>query len=269
MAKTSKKSKAPTVARAARFRLMPLTLIMLSLVLVLKLNDVWMGTQALRPMLIASAQAEEKPAEEAKSEAPADEKKADKKASAEQKPAEEEKTLGAGKRTVKEIEALKAKQSAPETSAVEKELLQSLGARREAIEKREADLALKATMLEATEGRINDRIEEMKKLKLELQNVLKQYEGRQDDEIRGLVKIYENMKPINAAVIFNELDMPILLSVIDKMSERKVAPVIAAMDPKRAKEVTEQLAEMRKLRAMQQQKAASLAADGEGVKPLP
>lgn len=265
MAKTTKKSKAPTVARAARFRLMPLTLTMLSLVLVLKLNDVWMGTQALRPMLIASAQAEEKPAENA--EAPKEEK-SDKKASAE-KPAEEEKTLGAGKRTVKEIEALKAKQSAPETSAVEKELLQSLGARREALEKREADLALKETMLEATEGRINDRIEEMKKLKLELQSVLKQYEGKQDDEIRGLVKIYENMKPINAAVIFNELDMPILLSVIDKMSERKVAPVIAAMDPKRAKEVTEQLAEMRKLRAMQQQKAASLAAEGEGVKPLP
>jgi flagellar motility protein MotE (MotC chaperone) len=41
--------------------------------------------------------------------------------------------------------------------------------------------------------------------------------------------------------------MPVLLMVVDRMSERKVAPVLAAMSPTKAKDVTVQLAEQRKL----------------------
>ncbi|MFN7401895.1 MAG: MotE family protein, partial [Alphaproteobacteria bacterium] len=77
-------------------------------------------------------------------------------------------------------------------------------------------------------------------------------------EIRGLVKIYEAMKPLDAAAIFNEMEMPILLEVIDKMSERKVAPVLAGMNPKRARDVTQELAEMRKVRADLKNQAAGL-----------
>ena len=101
-------------------------------------------------------------------------------------------------------------------------------------------------MLEATEQRINGRIDEMKTLQTEVKALIDNYKAQQDADVKSLVKIYENMKPADAAAIFDELDMPILLSVIDKMSERKVAPVLAAMTPKRAKEVTEELAELRK-----------------------
>ena len=65
-------------------------------------------------------------------------------------------------------------------------------------------------------------------------------------QIKSLVKIYEGMKPDEAAAIFNELDMPILLDVIGKMSERKVALVLANMNPKRARDVTQELADKRK-----------------------
>ena len=51
--------------------------------------------------------------------------------------------------------------------------------------------------------------------------------------------------------------MPILISVIDKMSERKVSPILAAMSPKRARDVTQELAEMRRARAATANAAAS------------
>jgi flagellar motility protein MotE (MotC chaperone) len=101
-------------------------------------------------------------------------------------------------------------------------------------------------VLEATEKRIADKITEMKALDAQLNRVVAQYNQHQNAEIMSLVKIYENMKPGDAAAIFNELDMPILLEVIDKMSERKVAPVLAKMDPKRARDVTQELAELRR-----------------------
>jgi len=61
------------------------------------------------------------------------------------------------------------------------------------------------------------------------------------------VKIYEAMKPREAATIFDGLDMPVLLDVVEKMKDQKVAPIFAQMKPERSREVTARLAERRKL----------------------
>jgi flagellar motility protein MotE (MotC chaperone) len=59
------------------------------------------------------------------------------------------------------------------------------------------------------------------------------------------VKLYASMKPRDAAKIFDDLDTPVLLEVVDRMNERKAAPILAAMQPDRAREVTEKLAATR------------------------
>lgn len=137
-----------------------------------------------------------------------------------------------------------------EFSDIEVSLLQSLRERRDLLEERGRELDLKEKLLEGTELRINDKIGEMKQLDQKITALLEKYSGQEESHIRSLVKIYENMKPKSAAVIFNELDLPILLEVIDAMSERKVAPILAAMDPMKAKEVTTDLGAMRKLKAV-------------------
>ncbi len=159
---------------------------------------------------------------------------------------EEPKTYGTGKSTIKEIEELKAKDEQPRFSKTELDLLQNLTKRREELDQRERDLDMKSKVLDATDKRITDKISEMKVLQVELSKVLAQYNEKQDGQIKSLVKIYENMKPDEAAAIFNELEMPILLDVIGKMSERKVALVLANMSPKKARDVTQELAEKRK-----------------------
>lgn len=253
------------VLRAARLRLMPLTLAMLSLLLLVKLNDLYIGSRQLTELLSTrDARAEEKaeeakpteetkPAEEVKADAKAEESHGDEKAAEDGhgsgKPVEEPKTFGEGKMTVKQAEELKAKEQVQPYSQTELDILQNLAKRRDELDKRAKDLDLKATMLDATEKRVNDRIGEMKTLQTELSKVVEDYKKQQNTEVMSLVKIYENMKPQDAANIFNELDMPILLEVIDRMSERKVAPVLAGMDPKKARDVTVELAELRRNRA--------------------
>ena len=59
------------------------------------------------------------------------------------------------------------------------------------------------------------------------------------------MKVYETMKPRDAASIFNDMDMPVLLQVVDRMKDTKVSPVLAAMQPDRARLVTTQLAAKR------------------------
>lgn len=130
---------------------------------------------------------------------------------------------------------------------VEVDLLQSLSKRREEIENWSKQVDMKENLLSATEQRINDKIGQLKKLQKDLEVVLAQYNQQEDAKIRSLVKIYENMKPADAARIFDEMELPILLEVVDKMSERKAAPILANMTPLKAKELTVELAEQRKL----------------------
>lgn len=164
----------------------------------------------------------------------------------EAKPEEEPKTFGTGKSTIKEIEALKARDAQPRFSKTEIDLLENLSKRRDELDQREKEMEMKARVLDATEKRINDKLGEMKNLQTELTKIVAQYNDKQDTQIKSLVKIYEGMKPDEAAAIFNELEMPILLDVISKMSERKVSPILANMTPKKAKDVTQELAEKRK-----------------------
>ena len=54
--------------------------------------------------------------------------------------------------------------------------------------------------------------------------------------------MYETMKPSDAAAIFDELDMPVLLRVARAMNPRKMAPIMAKMDPVKAQDLTAGLA---------------------------
>lgn len=264
MARTAKE-KSPRKRRMVR--LLPLTITMLSLLFIIKMNEVYLGSRQLREVYGArDAVAEEKKVEGAKEEAKKEDVAGDaKKEEAKkdegpgdgEKPVIEEKTFGTGKSTVKEIEALKARDAKPLYTQTELDLLQNLSKRRDELEQRNRDLDIKAKVLEASEKRIADKISEMKTLEFELSKVLVQYNLKQDDQLKSLVKIYESMKPDEAAAIFNELEMPILLDVVGKMSERKVALVLANMSPKRARDVTQELADRRQKAA---QTAAAVAA---------
>ena len=69
---------------------------------------------------------------------------------------------------------------------------------------------------------LNQKLEELKNLKAQLEDLMAQYNEKENIKIASLVKIYENMKPKDAAKIFEELDMPILLQVVNVMKESKV-----------------------------------------------
>lgn len=134
-------------------------------------------------------------------------------------------------------------------SASEIEVLQSLAKRRDDLEKREQKLAAREALLTASEEEVDRKVAELTKLKADIEKLLGQQQEMENSRINSLVKIYENMKPKEAATIFNTLDMDVLLSVIGRMKEAKSSPVLAAMDPEKARIVTIRLAEQRKLPA--------------------
>lgn len=125
-----------------------------------------------------------------------------------------------------------------ELSAGEMEILRQLSGRRDQLDAREKTLSQKQAVLQATEQRIDQKIREMEKMRTELQSIVSQVTEQRLAEIENLVKIYEAMKPKEAARIFQALDMPILLGVLRQMKPARSAPILAEMDPEKAKEVT-------------------------------
>jgi flagellar motility protein MotE (MotC chaperone) len=132
-------------------------------------------------------------------------------------------------------------------SAAEVEILQSLSQRRAELDRREQQIGQREALLKAAGVEVDRKIAELNKIRGELEDLLNKQKTAEDERINSLVKIYENMKPKDAANIFNTLEMDVLLPVIGKISERKASPILAAMNPEKAREVTIELAEQRKL----------------------
>lgn len=133
----------------------------------------------------------------------------------------------------------------PPVSESERALLLDLRARRGQIEAKEQALATRDAVLAAAEKRIGERVEQLQALQAKLEAMEAARRERDDANWRGLVKTYEVMRPRDAAAILNELELPVLLQVLDRMKETKAAVLLAAMQPDRARAVTAQLAAMR------------------------
>ena len=138
---------------------------------------------------------------------------------------------------------------APAVGAGERTVLLELRRRRDELDARETMVNAREATLAAAELRLGARVGELQTLQKKLEDLEQAREQRDDASWQGLVKLYETMKPRDAAAIFNDLDMPVLLSVVDRMKDAKAATVLAAMQPDKAREVTTKLATLRTKRA--------------------
>ena len=66
-------------------------------------------------------------------------------------------------------------------------------------------------------------------------------------DVERLVALYSNMKPKDAAAIMNDLDLEVMVTVLGTMPERNAAPILAALNPVRARAVSLILLERAKL----------------------
>lgn len=133
----------------------------------------------------------------------------------------------------------------PALSEAERSLLVDLRARRHALDEREAALAARERVMAAVNQRLSARLDELSALQARLETLERQRKEHDESNWHGLVKLYEVMKPRDAATIFNDLDPAVLLPVLDRMKESKAAPILSAMLPDRARQATAELARMR------------------------
>jgi flagellar motility protein MotE (MotC chaperone) len=130
-----------------------------------------------------------------------------------------------------------------ESSAVREEIYKDLAERRATLERREKEIAVREALLSAAERELDQKLRELKTISADIQGMMKKISDEEEARINSLVKIYETMKPKDAASIFNTLDLDVLMEIITRMSERRSSPIIAQMNPDRARTITVMMSE--------------------------
>lgn len=233
----------------SRVRVLPLTILAVALLLGLKLGAFWQGRGELFFTPAGAQQAQPAPA------ATGQPTQLTPPRAGAAEPAAQTPQTPAAPSPAAEAPAQRAQAAAPSSTVqslasrdpttytrAEIELLANLAQRREVLEQRAREIDLRESLLAAAEKRIDERIAELKKLEGSIKQIVQQYDKQEEQNLQGLVKVYENMKPKDAARIFEKLDANVLLGVVERMKEAKLAAVMADMPPAVAQEITVRLA---------------------------
>ncbi len=125
------------------------------------------------------------------------------------------------------------------------DVLQKLAERRKQLEEMERQMQMREDLLQASEGRIAKRVDELKSLEDRIGGATKAKEEKKVQELADLVKMYEAMKAKDAARVFDKLEIDLLGEIARQMNPKKLADVVAKMSADQAEKLTVELANRR------------------------
>lgn len=125
-----------------------------------------------------------------------------------------------------------------DASPAQKALLERLQERRKELDAKARDLELRESLIKEAEQRLEQRMNELRAL----ENPTAAENPDEGSKMKNLVTMYENMKPKEAARIFEKLDVPVLVGIAKAMKPTKLSEVLAVMNPDAAQKLTVELA---------------------------
>jgi flagellar motility protein MotE (MotC chaperone) len=131
---------------------------------------------------------------------------------------------------------------AGQVSGAERAILERLQQRRQELDARARELDIRENLIKAAEKRIEGQLAEMKETESRIKVETQQKDEAQAARFKGLVTMYENMKPRDAAKIFDRLEPTVLFEVASKIEPRHMADIMAQMSPDAAQHLTVELA---------------------------
>jgi|GEM_PF-183870 len=130
----------------------------------------------------------------------------------------------------------------PTPSAGERAVLESLNQRRLELEARARELDVRENLLAATEKRVEARLAEIKAAEARINATVHKQDEAEAARFKALASMYENMKPKDAAKIFDRLDMRILIELAAQLNPRRMSDILGQMSPEVAERLTSEIA---------------------------
>jgi flagellar motility protein MotE (MotC chaperone) len=127
-------------------------------------------------------------------------------------------------------------------SPSERALLERLQARRQELEARSREIDIRESLLKAAEKRIETRVEELKAIESRITTATEQKNEADVARFKGIITMYEGMKPKDAAKVFDRLEMPVLFEIASQIAPRKMSDILGLMSAEAAERLTIEMA---------------------------
>jgi flagellar motility protein MotE (MotC chaperone) len=127
-------------------------------------------------------------------------------------------------------------------SPSERAILERLQARRQELEARAREIDIRESLLKAAEKRVESKVEEMKAVESRISTATQQKSDADAARFKGIVTMYEAMKPKDAAKVFDRLEMPVLIEIATQIAPRKMSDILGAMQTEAAERLTVEMA---------------------------
>lgn len=130
----------------------------------------------------------------------------------------------------------------PIPTGAERAILERLQQRREELDTRARELEMRESLIQSAEKRIDTHLNEIKDIESQIKVEKEQNNEAEGARLKALITMYENMKPRDAAKIFNGLEDGVLVEVAARINPRTMADIMAQMQPDVAQRLTVELA---------------------------
>ena len=127
-------------------------------------------------------------------------------------------------------------------SPSERAILERLQSRRQELEARAREIDIRESLLKAAEKRIESRAEELKAVESRVTTATGQKSEADAARFKGIVTMYEGMKPKDAAKVFDRLEMSVLFEIASQIAPRKMSDILGLMSPEAAERLTIEMA---------------------------
>jgi flagellar motility protein MotE (MotC chaperone) len=127
-------------------------------------------------------------------------------------------------------------------SPSERAVLERLQSRRQELDARAREMDIRESLLKSAEKRVETQVQDMKATESRITAATEQKSQADAERFKGIVTMYENMKPKDAAKVFDRLEMPVLFEIASKIAPRKMSDILGQMSPDVAERLTMEMA---------------------------
>src|SRR5262249_44642793 len=117
-----------------------------------------------------------------------------------------------------------------------------LQARRQELEARAREIDIRESLLKAAEKKVETKVEELKGVESRIGVATQQKSDADAARFKGIITMYENMKPKDAARVFDRLEMSVLFEIASQIAPRKMSDILGLMSPEAAERLTTEMA---------------------------
>lgn len=109
-----------------------------------------------------------------------------------------------------------------------------LAERKKQLDQREEELNKLAEKIEKQKAEISDKLARLEETRVKISTALEEKIKSDDGKVETLVQMYSNMKPQQAAKVFETLDEDLVIELLSRMKKKSAADILNLIKPEKA-----------------------------------